>query len=127
VRVTARRETETASNATHLTSRARRLRRDSTIPERVFWGRLRAGRLGALKWRRQYVIGAYVVDFYCARVGLAIEVDGVTHVGREEKDAERTRYLRQRGLKVSRVTDDDVLRNLDSVAASVAVAAGTDL
>jgi very-short-patch-repair endonuclease len=73
------------------------------------------------------VIGAYVVDFYCARAGLVVEVDGVTHVGREAKDAERTRHLARCDLKVLRVTDDDVLKNVDGVMASIAVAAGLDV
>ena len=83
--------------------------------------------MAPLKWRRQHVIGAYVVDFYCARAGLVVEVDGVTHVGRDAKDAERTRHLAGRGLRVLRVTDDDVLKNLDGVVASIAVAAGLEV
>jgi very-short-patch-repair endonuclease len=51
----------------------------------------------------------------------------VTHIGRENEDAARTRHLEQRGYRVLRFTDDEVLRNLDAVAITIAVAAGLEM
>jgi len=110
-----------------MTARARRLRRESTVPEGLLWSRLRSGRLGGLKWRRQHIIGRYVVDFFCPPARLVVELDGVTHIGRENEDAARTRHLEQRGYRVLRFTDDEVLRNLDAVAITIAVAAGLEM
>jgi very-short-patch-repair endonuclease len=49
----------------HMTDRARQLRHDATTTERLLWGLLRGGRLAGLKFRRQYPVGPFVVDFYC--------------------------------------------------------------
>jgi very-short-patch-repair endonuclease len=96
-------------------SRARRLRRDATFPERLLWGRLRAGRLAGLKFRRQYPVAAFIADFYCHRSRLAIELDGDSHEGRAEYDAERTAVFARLGIRVLRIGNDDVIRELDAV------------
>ena len=95
---------------------ARRLRHDATIPERLLWGRLRAGRLAGLKFRRQDPVDAFIVDFYCSQSRLAIELDGDSHAGRAEYDAARTAILERLGLRVLRIANDDVLKDLDAVA-----------
>ena len=100
--------------------RARQLRRDATFPERLLWSRLRAGRLGGAKFRRQHPIGPYVVDFYCAHADLAIELDGQSHADRAPQDRQRTLYLQNRGLRVVRYTNDQVLQNVDVVAQDIA-------
>jgi len=91
------------------TARTRQLRHDSNWPERIVWGVLRGGRLGGLKFRRQHPIGPYVVDFYCHDVQLVVEVDGASHEDRLAHDRKRTAYLEQQGLRVFRVTNQDVL------------------
>ena len=98
------------------TQRARELRRDAPIPERILWGIIRSGRLGGFKFRRQHVVGPFVVDFYCPQAKLVVELDGLSHVGRGNADDKRTIFLEQRGLKVIRVTNDDALHHLDAVA-----------
>jgi very-short-patch-repair endonuclease len=91
---------------------ARRLRSDMTIPERLLWAMLRDRRLDGLKFRRQVPIDRYVVDFYCHDPKLAVELDGLTHVGRAEDDARRSQHLEQMGVKVVRFfTNDDVLQH----------------
>lgn len=62
--------------------RARELRRNSTDAERKLWACLRAKRLGGYKFRRQYPVGQYVVDFVCVDRGLVVEVDGDQHADR---------------------------------------------
>jgi ATP-dependent DNA helicase RecQ len=100
--------------------RARNLRRQATPPEQLLWTVLRNGRIGGLKFRRQHPIGPYVVDFYCHGIALVIEVDGMSHEDKVSQDSEKTKYLEQQGLRVLRVTNEDVVRDLDAVAREVA-------
>jgi len=106
-------------------SRARKLRRDATIPERVLWSRLRDRRLGGLKFRRQVPIGPYVVDYLCESRKLVVELDGMSHVGRGKDDKQRTTFLESRGLRVLRVTNDDVVKSLNEVCELILKAALT--
>jgi len=96
--------------------RALQLRRDATAPERILWSVLGARKLGGLKFRRQHPIEPYIVDFYCASAKLIVELDGDSHDGREDYDQRREAFLRNLGFKVVRVSNDEVLNNLDGVA-----------
>ncbi|MFV2065594.1 MAG: endonuclease domain-containing protein, partial [Pirellulales bacterium] len=105
-------------------SRAQQLRRNATKPEQLLWSILRARHLGGLKFRRQHPIEPYVVDFYCAQAKLVVELDGESHEGRQAYDRQRESFLRKMGLTVYRVTNDQVLENLDGVAEGILRAAG---
>ena len=109
-----------------MTQRSRSLRRRSTYPERALWSVLRNKRLKGLRFRRQHAVGRYVVDFYSPAAKLVVEVDGESHAGRAEEDATRTAYLEWRGLTVLRVTNDDVIGNLEAVTMAILDAAGVD-
>ncbi|MGS1015956.1 endonuclease domain-containing protein [Allosphingosinicella humi] len=89
------------------------LRRAMTDAERSMWFALRDRRLGGYKFRRQWTIGDYVVDFCCLEVNLVVEIDGGQH--NEERDRIRTRYLRGRGFRILRYWNNDVMGNLDGV------------
>ncbi|MEM7682993.1 MAG: DUF559 domain-containing protein [Planctomycetota bacterium] len=95
--------------------RARTLRRRMTEPERRLWSRLRDRRCAGFKFRRQVPIGPYIADFICEAVKLVVEVDGLSHVGRQGADAARTQQIEEKGYAVLRVTNDDVLREIDAV------------
>ncbi len=101
--------------------RARGLRKASLSPEQLLWTALRNEQIGGLKFRRQHPIGPYVVDFYCHAAGLVVEVDGFSHDEKVLQDAERTKCLEGRGLRVLRVTNDDVMGNLDGVTRELLV------
>ena len=105
-----------------LISRAKTMRREATEPEQRLWLALRAKRFEHLKFRRQKVIGAYIVDFSARDPMLVIEIDGDTHAGREKQDAERTAFLEQQGYRVIRFTNGDVMTNLEGVLQSIALA-----
>src|SRR5687768_13360107 len=75
------------------TDRARDLRQQAPIPERLLWGVLRARRLGGLKFRRQVPLGPYFLDYYCAERSFVVELDGMSHAGRAEHDARRQAYI----------------------------------
>ncbi len=98
-----------------------------TVPERFLWGRLRNGKLFGLKFRRQYPLGPFVLDYYCARHQLCVELDGESHADSAEADEMRTRYLEANGLKVIRVTNDQVLQNMDGVLLKIARACDIDV
>jgi very-short-patch-repair endonuclease len=107
---------------------AGRLRRTATIPERMLWNRLRKGALAGLKFRRQQPIGYYIVDFYCHEVALVVEVDGRSHDDRGSDDARRENFLReQQRLQVLRVSNDDVLKDTESVLFAILRAAGREV
>jgi very-short-patch-repair endonuclease len=88
---------------------------------------LRDERIGGLKFRRQHPIGPYTVDFYCHEIELVIEADGASHEDRSEQDQRRTEYLRQEGLRVFRVTNQDVLSDPHAVYRGIAMFGGVKL
>ncbi len=99
-----------------LQARARQLRRDMTPAERKLWQRIRYGQLDGAHFRRQHAIGRFIVDFFCAKARLVIEVDGDIHAEQMEYDAERTKWLNeQKRYRVIRFTNDEIDHNLDGV------------
>jgi very-short-patch-repair endonuclease len=106
--------------------RARQLRKDGTPPEELLWLALRNGQIAGLKFRRQHPIGPYVVDFYCHSASLVVEIDGMSHVDKLEQDNERINYFQEQGLKVLRVTNQEVMNDLDAVARGIAQSAGVE-
>lgn len=100
-----------------LTNRSRALRANNTSAEAKLWSRLRNRNLGGFKFVRQVPIGSFFVDFVCRDAGLVIEVDGATHSSERERtaDAERDAALRRQGYRIVRVTNDDVINNIDGV------------
>ncbi len=106
---------------------AKRLRRRMGRPETLLWNALRANRLDGLHMRRQHPIGPYVLDFFCASVKLAIEVDGGVHniEGRREHDAARSAWLGTRGIRTLRVPahviENDINRVLTRIREAVEI------
>ena len=106
--------------------RGRRLRRDSTFPERRLWSYLRGGRLCELKFRRQHAIGEFIVDFYCHEQRLVLELDGNSHIGQTQYDLVREDYLKAQNLRVLRFHNDDVLGDIEAVLKGILAACGID-
>ena len=88
--------------------------------EEALWERVRDRRLGGWKFRRQHVIAGYIVDFYCAELRLAIEVDGSIHDGRGADDAQRDRVLATLDLEVLRIADKEVVDDPERAAGAIA-------
>jgi very-short-patch-repair endonuclease len=95
---------------------ARKLRSEMTLPEGKLWIELRR-RPGGYKFRRQHPAGQFVLDFYCAAVRLAIEVDGQAHDGAVAvvRDSRRSAWLRARGIATTRIPASHVLQNIEAV------------
>jgi very-short-patch-repair endonuclease len=89
------------------------LRRNQTKAELVVWKLLRNRNIHNLKFRRQHPIGPFIADFYCHELRLVIEVDGGIHSDSEVRiaDQRRERYLGGLGLKIVRISNEDVFRN----------------
>ena len=100
---------------------ARQLRRGMSLPEVLLWRLLCREQIG-FKFRRQHPVGLYVLDFYCAELHLAIEVDGISHdMGdRPARDVKRDAWLGLHGVEVLRIPAADVLRDATAVADSLA-------
>ncbi len=92
---------------------ARCLRKAMTEPERLLWDRLKTRESGIV-WKRQHPIGPYVLDFYCYRARLAVEIDGSLHDS--DKDARRDAYFAKLDIETYRVPAADVYANADEVA-----------
>lgn len=95
--------------------RARLLRREQTDAEGRLWSRLRAGQLYGFKFRRQFPIGNFIVDFCCRERKLVIEVDGGQHAVERLADLKREKLLAARGYRVLRFWNHDVLTNTEGV------------
>ena len=96
---------------------ARELRKNMTDAEKRLWAKIRMRQMGGHQFYRQRAIGNYIVDFYCPKAKLVLEVDGGQHYSDEqiEIDKKRSSYLNKLGLKVMRFTNLDVLNNIDVV------------
>ena len=88
-----------------------------TLPEVLLWNLLRKAPDGVI-FRRQHPVGAFVVDFYCARAKVCVEIDGIVHDmgNRPERDSERDATLRELGLEVLRIPASEVLASAHGVA-----------
>jgi very-short-patch-repair endonuclease len=99
--------------------RARRLRNAATDAERHLWRYLRREQLAGHKFRRQYPIANYIVDFACIPAQLAVELDGGQHVDAAVYDACRTQVIETHGYRVLRFWNDDVLLRTDVVLGEI--------
>ena len=94
---------------------ARKLRKDMTLAEILLWKELKGKKVLGYDFHRQKPIDEYVVDFYCLRLKLILEIDGDSHDGKEESDKIRQEKLESLGLTVLRFWDLDVKANVDGI------------
>jgi very-short-patch-repair endonuclease len=100
----------------------RTLRKDMPRAEVLIWERLRDRQVEGCKFRRQYSIDVFVVDFYAPELKLALEIDGASHFqeGVPEYDRERQIFLEEKGTTVLRFTNDQIYRDLEVVVQTIA-------
>jgi very-short-patch-repair endonuclease len=101
--------------------RARQLRQSATLSERRMWNWLRNRSFDGFKFRRQVPVGRYVLDFYCASLKLAIELDGRQHdmLGVALHDDERSAYLQSHGIEVVRIENELLAKDAEMVEAII--------
>ena len=100
-----------------LQEQARDLRKNMTEPERKLWFCFLKEQNP--KFSCQKVIGPYIVDFFCAKLRLAIELDGESHTETVIHDCERTNYLQEQGIKIIRFTNEDVRKRFSGVCETI--------
>lgn len=98
-----------------LKQRARDLRSNSTLSEVLLWRLLKNKQMYGLDFNRQKIIGNYIVDFYCPKLNLVIEIDGSSHDNKYTYDAKRDEYLNSLGLFVLHIDDRDVKFSISKV------------
>lgn len=103
----------------NLKTNAQTLRKHMTKEEAKLWYQFLCRY--PLRFRRQYVIGNYIADFYCHKAKLVVELDGSQHYSREEKEYDqiRTNYLQSQGLLVLRFNNLDVMRRFRDVCEAI--------
>jgi len=96
---------------------SRELRKGMTNTEILLWSKIKSKQLKKYQFYRQKTIGDFIVDFYCPKAKLIIELDGGQHYSVEgkQKDIQRDTYLASLGLKVLRFSDNEVFSNLEGV------------
>jgi very-short-patch-repair endonuclease len=99
---------------------AREMRREPTAAENHLWQRLRKEQVLGFKFRRQYTIDRFIVDFYCTDAWLVIEVDGSIHEEQAEADQLRTEFLESLGLHVLRFSNGEVIQQTNGVIERIA-------
>ncbi|MFA6090213.1 MAG: endonuclease domain-containing protein [Candidatus Gracilibacteria bacterium] len=102
----------------------RELRRNMTEPEKQLWFALRNRQFYMIKFRRQYSVGVYILDFYAPEIRLGIEIDGDSHAEQVVYDRERTKYLEGLDIKIIRYTNRDIMENIDGVLLDLAMKLG---
>ena len=108
-------------NIPPLKARRRELRNNSTAAEAILWKYLRRRQLLGKRFRRQYSIGRYIVDFFCVECDLAVELDGAPHFQelRTEYEPERTAFLQALGIELIRFENRIVYQNIEAVLETI--------
>ncbi|MBR1414698.1 MAG: endonuclease domain-containing protein [Prevotella sp.] len=93
------------------------LRNNATAAEATLWKALKGKQVEGLKFRRQFGVGPYVLDFYCPELKLAIELDGEVHnsYSAEKHDETRTKFLNENGIEVIRFRNEVVFFNIAGI------------
>jgi very-short-patch-repair endonuclease len=96
---------------------AKRLRSNLTRSENILWKRLSKNQLNNLRFKRQHPVGGFIVDFYCHKAKLVIEIDGPYHMNDDQVhyDKARTHELNLLGIKVIRFKNNQVVHNVEEV------------
>ncbi|HZF44677.1 MAG TPA: endonuclease domain-containing protein [Sphingomonadaceae bacterium] len=99
-------------------NRAKALRREMTVAERLLWKHLRGRQLAGAKFRKQQPIGPFIGDFVCQEKRLIVEADGGQHAD-SETDVQRTRFLESKGYRVIRFWNNEILQNIEGVLTAI--------
>jgi very-short-patch-repair endonuclease len=100
------------------------LRKNPTVAEKCLWQHLRRRQMFEHKFRRQHPVGPYIVDFICLEKKLVVEVDGGQHLDQEAYDERRSRFLQEKGYRVLRFWNNQVLQQIQTVLRAIEFALG---
>ena len=104
-------------NNKSLKERRKELRNNQTPAEKILWKYISKNKIKRLRFLRQYGVGAYVIDFYCPKIRLGVELDGSSHTEKEVKiyDKDREKFLENLDIGIIRFWNSDVLDNTEDV------------
>jgi very-short-patch-repair endonuclease len=102
-------------------TQARSMRRDPMYGERLLWSELRDRKLDGFKFKRQHLIGRYIVDYVCLEQTLIVELDGGIHRLKAAEDAVRDAVLQTEGYRVLHLKNEDLLRDLPAALTTIRV------
>jgi very-short-patch-repair endonuclease len=103
----------------NIKNKARELRKNLTPAETELWRYIRKGQLDGKHFRKQHPYGIYILDFYCFKASLAIEIDGPVHISKHEYDLEREKYIESSGVKVLRFSNEDIENRIEWVLSKI--------
>ncbi len=98
---------------------SRNLRNKSTLSEVLLWNELKAGKIKGYKFNRQKPLDNYIVDFYCKKLNLVIEIDGETPMDKEKDDKLRQNKLEKYKLNFLRFEDNEVKKEMHNVLGKI--------
>ncbi len=101
-------------------AQARKFRKEQTKAEEVLWRLLRNKLMLEFKFRRQYIVKGFILDFYCPKAKLGIELDGGVHLKQKDFDSARQQLIEANGIKILRFTNSDVFNKSESVLKTIA-------
>jgi very-short-patch-repair endonuclease len=101
--------------------KAKFLRKNMTMAEKMLWNELKSKKLKEIKFRRQHPILFFILDFYCHQYQLGIELDGENHLSTKQREYDnyRTQILSKFGVKILRFRNDEVIDDLDSIISTI--------
>lgn len=101
--------------------RAAILRKEMTMAEKILWEQLKKNKVKGFRFRAQHPINKFIVDFYCPKAFLAIEIDGGVHLDRivAERDEGREEEIKKLGVRVLRFTNEEVFKNVERVISTI--------
>ena len=104
-------------NKKEMTKTRKALRNSMPKAEVILWSHLKGKQFRELKFRRQYSIGHYVVDFFCPKIRLVIELDGESHLSKTQRIRDKTRQkiIEKTGIKILRYYNTDIYENIEGV------------
>ena len=105
------------SNKNELITYRKMLRHHLTPAEATLWSKIKCRKICGMQWRRQFSIGRYILDFYCPKVKLAVELDGKDHftIEGDKYDVERDNFISEKGIKILRFENCEVWNNMDMI------------
>ena len=103
------------------------LRRSMTPTENRLWERLRKNQLNGFHFRRQQIIAGFIVDFYCHRASIIVELDGPVHEKNKERDFQREIILKEMRFRIARFKNEEVIDNIEKVVSEIEKLCGSTL
>jgi very-short-patch-repair endonuclease len=104
---------------------AKQLRKGQTKAEKIIWELLHKRKFKGYKFRRQHLFAGFILDFYCHKLRLGLEIDGPIHQKQQEYDQQRQDAIEAKGIKIIRITNEEIADNKRSILTKISKAIGT--